>query len=49
MCLSPSRSIKHCRKIASLKAKPEKTLSIDEARAYSKKLIEMGNSKVIVK
>ena len=38
--LIPEQDYKALQKNASLKAKPEKTLSIDEARAYSKKLIK---------
>jgi hypothetical protein len=36
----PSKSYQALQKKAALKAKPEKTLSIEEARAHSKKLIK---------
>ncbi|NCU06337.1 MAG: hypothetical protein GXC73_20475 [Chitinophagaceae bacterium] len=38
--LIPAKDYKTLQKKASLKSKPEKTLSVDEARAYSKKLIK---------
>lgn len=37
--LLPEDDYKELQKNAALKWKPEKTLSVDEARAYSKKLI----------
>ena len=36
----PSKSYQALQKKAALKTKPEKTLSIEEARAHSKKLIK---------
>jgi hypothetical protein len=38
--LIPEKDYKTLQKKAALKSKPEKTLSIEEARAYSKKLIK---------
>jgi PHD/YefM family antitoxin component YafN of YafNO toxin-antitoxin module len=38
--LIPEQEYKALQKKAALKAKPEKALSINEARAYSKKLIK---------
>ncbi|MFI5137586.1 MAG: hypothetical protein ACHQIM_07145 [Sphingobacteriales bacterium] len=37
--LIPEENYQELKKIAALKREPEKTFSIDEARAYSKKLI----------
>jgi flagellar biosynthesis/type III secretory pathway protein FliH len=38
--LIPEKDYKNLQKKAALKSRPEKTLSIEEARAYSKKLIK---------
>ena len=38
--LLPEESYQELQKAAALRWKPEKTLTVDEARAYSKKLIQ---------
>jgi hypothetical protein len=42
--LIPEENYQELQKIAALKREPEKTLSVDEARNYSKKLIRQWAS-----